>query len=97
MLHLINILCQTSSIPTNKELFEEFLLSQKFKAEFKELINYKQPDTGDNILNYASRIGNLNLIRTICENYSDECPKAFIDYSNNDGKSGLHEVSRKYV
>jgi len=108
MLHFINILCQENSIPNDKQRFEEFLLEKKFNTELegdkrlenvleltKSLIDYKQPKTGDNILSYASRFGNLNLFRMFYENYRNICPSTFIDYSNNDGKSGLHEVNTR--
>ena len=98
MLHLVNALCKASTGLETKTEFEAFLLKQNpIKAHpddlVKSLFAFKHSQTGDTVLNFAARCGNVELIRMLCENYGDLCPKNFLDYSNNDGKSALHEVN----
>ena len=53
MLKLINNLC--------KDLNIEYLDS----TQFKDLDKFREKNTGDNLLIYAARIGNLNLLRLL--------------------------------
>ena len=101
MLHLINILCKTAFNTNSKNEFEDILQAEKFNFNsnvyddlINSLIHYKHPRTGDTILNYASRCGNVNLIKMIYENYVKT--ENFLDFSNNDGKNALHEVNRRH-
>lgn len=57
MLRKINSLCKNYNI------------SSLDKQNLNELIDYKEKQTGDNILIYAARCGNLNLLRLLYENY----------------------------
>ena len=54
---------------------------------FKYLTEYKHPKTHDNILIYAARFKNLNLIKFLYEKN-----KIDFNYTNKDGKNALHEV-----
>jgi hypothetical protein len=55
---------------------------------FKYLIEFKHAKTNDNILIYAARFKNLNLIKFLFEKH-----KIDFNYSNKDGKNALHEVT----
>ena len=54
---------------------------------FKYLIEFKHVKTHDNILIYAARFKNLNLIMFLFEKH-----KIDFNYTNKDGKNALHEV-----
>jgi hypothetical protein len=87
MQQVITDLCQNKTLNLN-----EFLQLLKSKSvDTKELLNYKNHHTNDNILLCAARFGNLNLIKILNENKFDGF--AFnINYANRDGKNALHEV-----
>ena len=95
MLNLINSLCKNINL-NNKQDFETFLAATKSSPNLtetiKSLISYKHPQTGDTVLNYAARFGNVNLINQIYENYVQFDPNQFLNSCNNDGKNGLHEA-----
>jgi hypothetical protein len=48
---------------------------------------YKNDKTWDNVLLYAARCENLNLLKILYNNQFD------FNYTNKDGKNALHEVS----
>lgn len=54
----------------------------------KFLIDYKHVKTWDNIVIYAARDSNLNLLKLLFEEY-----KLDFSYTNKDGKNALHEVN----
>jgi hypothetical protein len=54
---------------------------------FKYLTQYKHAKTHDNILIYAARFKNLNLIKFLFEKHNID-----FNYTNKDGKNALHEV-----
>jgi hypothetical protein len=98
MLHLINQICKRKDL--TKDIFESIIKSShidkidtNINESIKRVLDYKHPQTGDNILNYAARTGNLSLLRLIDQEYSSLCSEAYFNYSNNDGKNCLHEVN----
>lgn len=58
------------------------------KSRLNLVLAYQNKQTGDNLLIYAARSGNLNLIKLLNENslYKN------ISFTNKDGKNALHEV-----
>lgn len=58
------------------------------KSRLNLVLNYQNKQTGDNLLIYAARSGNLNLIKLLNENslYKN------MSFTNKDGKNALHEV-----
>ena len=95
MLQLINFLCKyTSSNTQFYGLIGEFFSQNKSACNITDeqhilydLINYRQKKTGDNVLIYAARCGNLNLIKVL-----NQSGHLNFNFSNNDGKNALHEV-----
>ena len=77
---------QINELVQNKTIDSETLRTQLGKCP--NLINYQNKQTGDNLLLYASRFGNLNLIKFLHTNglYKN------MSFANNDGKNALHEV-----
>lgn len=63
------------------------------KSRLNLVLNYQNKQTGDNLLIYAARSGNLNLIKLLNENslYKN------MSFTNKDGKNALHEVLIKWV
>jgi ankyrin repeat protein len=63
------------------------------KSRLNLVLNYQNKQTGDNLLIYAARSGNLNLIKLLNENslYKN------ISFTNKDGKNALHQVLIKCV
>ena len=86
-LHLINNLCKNHSIDSNQ--LEQFLL--KSSLTFEELICFKHKQTGDNVLHFATRAGNLNLLKLIKDKVANDAEFYFTNL-NNDGKNVLHEA-----
>ena len=84
MQQLITYLCQINNL-TQHELTDT--LERKHVC-FEQLIGYQSPQTGDNLVLYASRFGNLHLLRMI----NEMCPFA-MNRVNRDGKNALHEVN----
>lgn len=82
MLQIINTLCKNQD-PT----LEEFKNTCK-NVSVENLYNFKEPKTGDNLLLYAARFGNLNLIKLLHHNYSH----LNFNLTNYDGKNALHEA-----
>lgn len=96
MLKFINFLCKT--ITNSSTSFDLETLSLKFqtkdepKIDFDILINYRHPQSGDNILHYAAKTGNLTLLELIAKKFDQENLKIFFNNPNKDGKNALHEV-----
>lgn len=82
MLHLINLLCKNKTI--SQQEFSDLIKT----VSLNDLINFKQEKTGDNILLYAARCGNLSLIKILNEKF----PNILSTSTNHDGKNALHEV-----
>lgn len=57
----------------------------------KYLFEYKHTKTHDNILIYAARFKNLNLIKFLFDKHKIE-----FNYTNKDGKNALHEVNKNF-
>lgn len=55
MLRVINLLCKNNNIDSLNEY------------NLKELFHFKEKKTGDNIILYAARCGNVNLLRVLFE------------------------------
>lgn len=55
MLQVINLLCKNNNIDSLNEY------------NLKELFHFKEKKTGDNIILYAARCGNVNLLRVLFE------------------------------
>ena len=95
MLHLINILCKSKNL-NGKIEFENVLKSSTstndINSLLKDLFLFRHEKTGDCFTHYVSRTGNLNLIRLLQENYLHILPENYFEFSNNDGKTALHEV-----
>lgn len=83
---LVSDLCHDKSIDWEKF----FKIVQTNSITVKEIaVDYKNDQTNDNLLIYAARLGNLNLIKLLNEAHID-CFN--INYTNRDGKNALHEV-----
>lgn len=98
MLHLINELCKNDKFETDETLLFKILDEHLIKESssitrdrdnlFKQLVEFRQDRTGDNLLIYASRCGNLGLLKRLHHNQA----RVNFNYSNNDGKNALHEA-----
>lgn len=55
MLRVINLLCKNNNIDSLNEY------------NLKELFHFKEKKTGDNIILYTARCGNVNLLRVLFE------------------------------
>lgn len=77
----------------NKTIDLETLESKIEKSRLNLVLNYQNKQTGDNLLIYAARSGNLNLIKLLNEKslYKN------MSFTNKDGKNALHEVLIKRV
>jgi hypothetical protein len=96
MLELINLLCKNKNYNENLifKLVDSFYNSRAISYFNKDkilndLVLYRHEKTGDNILLYAARCGNLELIKELKKLKSDLIN---FNLSNNDGKNALHEV-----
>ena len=83
---LINDLCRNKNIDLGAMLE---LCASRGDHELASVLNYANPTTGDNVIIYAVRSGNLNLIRLLNETSEFRFNMAF---TNHDGKNVLHEV-----
>ena len=109
MLQLVNYLCKETEAFENKDSFSKFLLQKATQLNIassdsanlapvvQELCNYKHEKTGDSLINYAARCGNLRLLKFLFDDFelipgTRDKSKLF-NSTNNDGKNGLHEVS----
>ena len=112
MLSLINCVCKESSGAAfkSKESFAEFLARKAVQYGVasilgsadvallcQKLCGYRQEKTGDGLINYASRCGNLQLIEFLYQEIDTltglSIKSKLFSSTNNDGKNGLHEVS----
>ena len=89
MLQIINCLCKSSNL-SKKSDFENLINNDE--TLLNNLFYYKHPKTGDCFIHYLVRSGNLNLLKFIYSNYSSVYPNNYFEFSNNDGKTALHEV-----
>lgn len=84
--NLINQLCQNTSIDLAE--FQARLATSA--TTLSDLLNYQNKQTGDNLLIYASRVGNLNLIKIL--NNTSNKTRVKLNFTNRDGKNALHEA-----
>ena len=94
MLQLINSLCKSWNL-IDKFDFEN--LVKNADKTLIELFDYKHPKTGDCFIHYLVRSGNFNLLKLIHSNYSNVYPQNYFEFSNNDGKTALHEVNKSFI
>lgn len=96
MLKFINFLCKSTTNSTTSLEFEKhsphIFPGKESKIDFNALISYKHPQSGDNVLHYAAKSGNLALLELIAKNFDQENLKIFFNNTNKDGKNALHEV-----
>ena len=68
------------------------IAANDFHQKLVALFDFRHPKTGDNLILYAARCGNMCLIKLLRESYSHMLPVDYFDSCNNDGKNALHEV-----
>lgn len=88
MQNLIKLLCQSQL--TSLDVIRETISCKNPSVTFESLLDYRNDQTGDNLVLYAARCGNLNLIQIINENYPTQMSSV-----NRDGKNALHEVQKR--
>ena len=91
MLKCINNLCKNKFL-RGDDFDKEF----SSKINFEQLINYKHPHSGDTVIHYACKCGNLELLRLISNKLGPTLSRQYFQISNTDGKNPLHEVNFKY-
>jgi hypothetical protein len=94
MLQIINSLCKSSNL-NEKSQFENLIKNDE--KTLIDLFYFKHPKTGDCFLHYLVRSGNFNLLKLIHSNYSNVYPQNYFEFSNNDGKTALHEVNIYHI
>jgi hypothetical protein len=95
MLKFINFLCKSTKNLEDCSDFQTLscqFLPKEEPIHFDTLINYKHPQSGDNILHYAAKSGNLALLELIANSLDQENLINFFNSPNKDGKNALHEV-----
>lgn len=101
MLKFINFLCKSITNSSTSLEFEKhsprFFPGEESQLDFDALISYKHPQSGDNVLHYAAKSGNLTLLELIAKKFDQENMKIFFNNPNKDGKNALHEVYIDYM